>query len=58
MLGVLSEGYEIEPDVTNADIVIVNTCCFINDAKQESVEAILEAAQLKEGRCKKLVVAG
>lgn len=58
MLGILSEGYTIEPDVTKADIVIVNTCCFINDAKQESIDAILEAAQLKEERCKTLVVAG
>ena len=58
MLGILSEGFTIEPDVSNADVVIVNTCCFIDDAKQESIDAILEAASLKEGRCRTLVVAG
>ena len=58
MLGILSEEFSIEPDVTNAEIVIVNTCCFIDDAKQESIDAILEAAELKNGKCRTLVVAG
>lgn len=58
MLGVLSDGYKIEADVSEADIIIVNTCCFIDDAKQESIDAILEAAEYKKQKCKKLVVAG
>ncbi len=58
MLGILGDEFNIVPDVCDADIVIVNTCCFIDDAKQESIDAILEAAELKEGRCRRLVVAG
>ena len=58
MLGVLSKGYKIEPDIEKADIIIVNTCCFIDDAKQESIDAILDAAEYKKKNCKKLVVAG
>ncbi len=42
MLGLLSEkGYEFTDDETEADIVVINTCCFINDAKQESIDTIL-----------------
>ena len=58
MLGVLSKKHKIEPDIEKADIIIVNTCCFIDDAKQESIDAILEAAEYKKKNCKKLVVAG
>lgn len=58
MLGVLSENYRIEPDISEADIIIVNTCCFIDDAKQESINAVLDAAEYKKNKCKKLVVAG
>ncbi len=60
MLGLLSEkGYEFTDDETEADIVVINTCCFINDAKQESIDTILEMAQLKKnGDIKRLVVAG
>ena len=59
ILGILARrGYSIVVDETEADLIIVNTCAFINDAKQESIDAILEAAQLKEDRCKKLVVTG
>ena len=60
MLGILSvRGYEITPDKKNADVIIVNTCGFIDTAKSESVDTILEMAQLKEtGQCQKLVVAG
>ena len=60
MLGYLSQkGYEITDDETEAEAVVVNTCCFIHDAKQESVDAILEMADLrKEGRVKALIVTG
>ena len=60
MLGTLSkQGYQITPDRESADVIIVNTCGFIDSAKKESIDAILEIAELKEeGRCKKLVVAG
>jgi ribosomal protein S12 methylthiotransferase len=60
MMGRLkAEGYEITSDASEADTVVVNTCGFIDAAKKESVEAILEAARLKaEGKCRRLVVAG
>ena len=60
MMGQLSrEGYEITRDASEADTLVVNTCGFIDAAKKESVDAILEAARLKsEGKCKRLVVAG
>ncbi len=60
MLGLLSEqGYELTTDKESADVIVVNTCGFIDSAKEESVDTILEMARLKEeGRCKKLVVAG
>ena len=60
MLGLMAErGYTYTDDEKEADIIIVNTCCFILDAKQESVEAILETAKLKrEGKLKALIVTG
>lgn len=60
MMGRLQEaGYVITNDASEADTVVVNTCGFIESAKAESVEAILEAARLKsEGGAKRLVVAG
>ena len=60
MLGLLSEkGYELTTDKESADVIVVNTCGFIDSAKEESVDTILEMARLKEeGCCKKLVVAG
>ena len=60
MLGTLSQhGYEITSDQASADVIVVNTCGFIDSAKEESVDTILEMARLKEeGRCRKLVVAG
>lgn len=60
MLGMLTQkGYSITDDEQEADAVVVNTCCFINDAKEESINTILEMAQLrKEGQIKALVVAG
>jgi ribosomal protein S12 methylthiotransferase len=60
MLGTLVQsGFRFEPDPAKAEIIVVNTCGFIGDAKEESVDAIVElAAQKRTGRCRKLVVAG
>ena len=60
MLGYLAQkGYEITDDEMQAEAVVVNTCCFIHDAKQESVDVILEMADLKkEGYLKALIVCG
>jgi ribosomal protein S12 methylthiotransferase len=60
MMGELRQsGYEITTDPAEAETLVVNTCGFIESAKRESIEAILEAARLKtEGRAKRLVVAG
>ncbi len=59
MLGLLSKhGHEIVGDVSDAEIIIVNTCGFINDAKQESIDTVLEMAQYKKKNCKKLIMAG
>lgn len=60
MLGMLREqGYEFTDDELQADIVVVNTCCFINDAKEESINTLLEMAELKEkGQLKALIAAG
>ena len=60
MLGLLrADGYEFTDDEAQADIVLVNTCCFIGDAKEESINTILELGQLKDtGRCRALIVAG
>lgn len=60
MLGLLEKkGYSFTDDETEADIIIINTCCFINDAKEESIQSILEMAEYKKsGSCKALVVTG
>src|SRR6267143_2067347 len=60
MLGTLAgQGYSITPHKEDADIIVVNTCGFIDSAKNESIDTILEMAELKtQGNCKKLVVAG
>ncbi len=60
MLSDLSRhGYRIIDDETDADVIIINTCCFIGDAKQESIDAILEMSeQRKHGKCKALIVTG
>ena len=60
MLGMLaSRGYQIVDEEEKADVIIVNTCCFINDAKEESVNTILEMAEYKKsGTCKALLVSG
>lgn len=60
MLGLLAaKGHQMIDDEMQADIVVVNTCCFIHDAKEESIQNILEMAELKKsGRLKALVVTG
>ena len=60
MIGMLAEkGYSFTDDETEAEAVVVNTCCFIYDAKEESVNTILEMAELKKsGQIKALIVAG
>ena len=62
MLGILQKnGYTAVADEAEADIIVVNTCCFIKDALEESIETILEMAQYKDpevGNCKGLIVAG
>jgi len=60
MLGLLQkEGHTITGDRAEADIIVVNTCSFIEGSKRESIDAILEAAELKKsGACRKLIVTG
>src|SRR5215469_16871221 len=60
MLGTLArQGYSITSQKEDADVIVVNTCGFIDTAKKESIDTILEMAELKShGNCKKLVVAG
>ena len=59
MLGVLvKEGFELESDPAKADAIIVNTCGFIEAAKQESIDTILEMADYKNDNCKALIVTG
>ncbi len=60
MLGILRDhGFEFTDDETQADVIAVNTCCFINDAKQESIDTILDMAEYKKtGKCKALIVSG
>ena len=60
MLGMLhSRGYDFTDDESEAEAAVVNTCCFINDDKQESIDAILELAELrKSGQLKALIVTG
>lgn len=60
MLGMLaSRGYQMVEDESEADIIVINTCCFIHDAKEESIQTILEMSELKkEGRLKALIVTG
>lgn len=59
MLGILAEeGYAIVTEPEEADVIIVNTCGFIDSAKQESIDAILEMAEYKKERCKLLIATG
>src|SRR5207237_2404312 len=52
-------GHELTHDASAADVLVVNTCAFIDSAKQESIDAILEMAQhKKDGACRRLVVTG
>ncbi len=60
MLGLLaSKGHQMIDNEAQADVIVINTCCFINDAKEESIQTILEMADYKkEGRLKALIVTG
>src|SRR5271169_221524 len=60
MLGVLAgSGFEITSDQREADVIVVNTCGFIESAKEESIEAIIDAGKMKQqGRCSRVVIAG
>ena len=59
MLGILgSDGYEIVADPRDANIIIVNTCAFIDDAKEESIDTVLEMAQYKEQNCRYIIMTG
>src|SRR5262245_19481810 len=60
MLGLAQQsGHQLTADAADADVLVVNTCAFIDKAKQESIDAILEMAEHKKsGRCTKLVVTG
>lgn len=60
MLGLLGkEGFSFTDEAGEADVIVINTCCFINDAKEESIQTILEMADYKDaGSCKALLVTG
>lgn len=60
MLGLLNrEHFEFTDDESEADVIVINTCCFVNDAKEESVNTILQMAEYrKSGSCKALIVTG
>ena len=60
MIGLLADkGYQMTDDETEADVIVINTCCFIGDAKEESVNTILEMAEYKKtGTLKALIVTG
>jgi ribosomal protein S12 methylthiotransferase len=60
MMGLVKQnGYQLTADQQEADVIVVNTCAFINPAKRESIDTILEMAELKKtGQCEKLVVTG
>ena len=60
MLGLLNaEGYALTDDETEAEVIVVNSCCFIGDAKEESINTILDLARYKDGGiCKYLIVTG
>ena len=60
MLGVAERsGFRVESDPSQADVIVVNTCGFIGEAKKESISTIFEMAEMKRhGRCERLVVSG
>lgn len=51
-------GFVLTDDIEEADVIVVNTCCFIGDAKEESINTLIDMGSYKEGRCKLLVAAG
>lgn len=51
-------GFVLTDDIEDADVIVVNTCCFIGDAKEESINTLIEMGGYKDGRCKLLVAAG
>jgi len=51
-------GFVLTDDIEEADVIVVNTCCFIGDAKEESINTLIEMGSYKDGRCKLLVAAG
>ena len=59
MLGILGEeGYQIVADPAEADVIVVNTCGFIESAQEESIQTILEMAEYKKQNCKLLIMSG
>ena len=57
MLGMLaSRGYQMVEEETQADVIVINTCCFVHDAKEESIQNILEMAEYKKRQIKSLIV--
>lgn len=59
MLGISAgDGFRIVPKPQDAEVIVVNTCSFVNDSKRESIEAILNAAEHKKGKCQRLIVTG
>lgn len=60
MLGIsVGDGFKVVPKPEEANVIVINTCSFINDSKRESIDAILEAASYKEtGKCERLIIAG
>ena len=59
MLGLINKsGYNLTSDPEEADVAVVNTCCFIESATQESIDKLLELAELKQGRLKYLICTG
>src|ERR1700704_276443 len=60
MLGLAQQaGHELTQDAADAEVLVVNTCAFIDSAKQESIDAILEMAERKkDGACRRLIVTG
>ena len=51
-------GFVLTDDIVEADVIVVNTCCFIGDAKEESINTLIEMGSYKDGRCRLLVAAG
>ena len=60
MIGILEKrGYTFTDDEEEAEVIVINTCCFINDAKEESIQTILQMAKYREsGSCRALIVTG